>query len=138
MTSKLNIVAFVCENHVLSALKAASTAGDHLPESVSIVKLPCTGRLETTQILDTLREGADGVAIIGCLEENCYHDIGSMLARGRVDRMKELLKDIGIEPDRVEMFNIASVSGSLLMLRISQFETKLASLPSTPFKGVMK
>ena len=138
MTAKLNIVAFICENHALAALKAASVAGDSLPESIHLVKLPCTGRLETTQILDTLREGADGVAVIGCLEENCYHDVGSMLARGCVERIKDILKDIKIEPERVEMFNIASVSSAMLMLKIKQFEAKIGSLSATPFKGVMK
>ena len=136
--SKINIVAFVCENHALSALKAASIAGDSLPESVKIVKIPCTGRLETTQMLDSIAAGADGVVVIGCLEDNCFHDVGSMLARGRVDRIKDLLKDIKIEPERVEMINAASVSGAMLMLKIRQFEGKLAALPSLPFKGAIK
>ena len=138
MTGKLNIVAFVCENHALSALMAISTSGDSIPESFHIVKLPCTGRLETTQILDALRAGADGIAVIGCLEENCYHDLGSMLARGRVERLKEILKDIQLEPERVEMFNIASVSGSILLLKMRKFEEKLSSLPATSFKGAMR
>ena len=136
--SKINIIAFVCENHALSALKAASIAGDSLPESVKIVKIPCTGRLETTQILDSITAGADGVVVIGCLEDNCFHDVGSMLARGRVDRIKDLLKDIKMEPERVEMINAASVSGAMLMLKIRQFEGKLAALPSLPFKGAIK
>lgn len=138
MSDKLSIVAFVCENHPLSTLRAASASGHNLPESIRLVKLPCTGRLETSQILDALRAGADGVAVIGCLEENCYHDIGSMLARGRVERVKEILKDIQIEPDRVEMINIASVSGSTLLLKIRRFEERIGSLPVTPFKGAMK
>jgi coenzyme F420-reducing hydrogenase delta subunit len=136
--SKINIVAFVCENHALSALKAASIAGDSLPESVKIIKIPCTGRLETTQILDSITAGADGVVVIGCLEDNCFHDVGSMLARGRVDRIKDLLNDIKMEPERVEMINAASVSGAMLMLKIRQFEGKLAALPSLPFKGAIK
>ena len=136
--STLSIIAFVCENHAMSALKAASMAGESLPESVKIVKIPCTGRLETTQILDSIGAGADGVVVVGCLEENCFHDVGSMLARGRVDRIKELLNDIKIEPERIEMINAASVSGAMLMLKIRQFEAKLAALPSLPFKGAIK
>ena len=138
MSNKLSIVAFVCENHAMSAIKAASIAGDAIPESIRIVKLPCTGRLETPQLLETLRAGADGVVVIGCLEENCYHDVGSMLARGRVDRVKTILKDIKIEPERLEMINSASVSGAMLMLKLRQFEEKLAKLPATSFKGAIK
>ena len=136
--SRPSIVAFVCENHAMSALKAASIAGESLSESVRIVKIPCTGRLETTQVLDSIAAGADGVVVIGCLEDNCYHDVGSMLARGRVDRIKELLKDIKMEPERVEMINAASVSGAMLMLKLRQFEDRLAALPSLPFKGAIR
>lgn len=136
--SKLSIVAFVCENHAWSALKAASMSGESLPDSIKVVKLPCTGRLETTQLLDTIGAGADGIVVVGCLEDNCYHDVGSMLARGRVNRIKDILEDIRIEPERIEMINAASVSGAMLMLKLRQFESKLASLPASQSKGAVK
>lgn len=136
--SKPNIVAFVCENHAMSAIKAASMAGESLPDSIRIIKLPCAGRLETPQMLEAIGTGADGVVVIGCLEENCYHDIGSMLARGRVDRIKAILQDISIEPQRIEMINVASVSGAMLMLKLRQFESRISALPALSFKGAIK
>lgn len=138
MTDKLNIVAFVCENHAMSAIRAASIAGESLPESIRVIEVPCTGRLETQQMLDAIGGGADGVAIIGCLEENCYHDVGSMLARGRADRVKEILKDISMEPERIEMINAASVSGAMLMLRLKRMESRIAALPVSSVKGAIK
>ena len=138
MSDKLKIVAFVCENHAMSAIRAASIAGESLPESVRIIEIPCTGRLETPQMLEAIGGGADGVAVIGCLEENCYHDIGSMLARGRVNRIKDILKDISMEPERVEMINAASVSGAMLMMKLRQFESRVASLPVLSLKGAIQ
>jgi len=138
VSGKVKIVAFVCENHAMSAIRAASTAGESLPDSVRIVEVPCTGRLETPQMLDAIGDGADGVVVVGCLEENCYHDVGSMLARGRVDRIKDILKDISMEPERIEMINSASVSGAMLMLKLRQFESKLAALPALALKGAMR
>lgn len=138
MSDKLKIVAFVCENHAMSAIRAASTAGESLPDSVRIVEVPCTGRLETPQMLDALGGGADGVAVIGCLEENCYHDVGSMLARGRVNRIKDILKDISLEPERIEMINVASVSGAILMMKLRQFESRVAAMPVLSLKGAIQ
>ena len=138
MSGKLNIIAFVCENHAMSAIKAASTAGESLPDSIKIIEVPCTGRLETQQMLDAIGSGADGIAIIGCLEENCYHDVGSMLARGRVNRVKDILKDISLEPERIEMINAASVSGAMLMLKLRQMESRIAALPVSSCKGAIK
>lgn len=131
-------MAFVCENHALAALTSASRAGQTISEAIKIIELPCTGRLETVQLLDTIRSGADGVVVIGCLEENCYHEGGSRLARGRVERCKEILEEISIEPERVEMINSASVSGSTLLLKLLEFEKRLSNLPESPFKGAMR
>lgn len=133
--SSLKIVAFVCENHALDALNSAKRAGDTLPESVQMIKLPCTGRVESVHLLDAIRSGADGVLVIGCLDENCYHDVGSRLARGRVSRCKDILKDIAVEPERVQMISSASVSGSMLMMKLRQFEKLLSELSKTPPKG---
>jgi coenzyme F420-reducing hydrogenase delta subunit len=133
--SGLKIVAFVCENHALDALNSARRAGDTLPESVQMIKLPCTGRVESVHLLDAIRSGADGVLVIGCLDENCYHDVGSRLARGRVNRCKDILKDIAVEPERVQMISCASVSGSMLMMKLRQFEKLLSELSKTSPKG---
>ena len=138
MSSKLKIVAYVCENHAMSAIRSACSSGESLPDSLQIIELPCTGRVETVHMLEAIREGADGVVVIGCLEENCYHDAGPRLARGRVERIREILQDISIEPDRVEMINAASVSGARLILRLRAFEKKLAEMPTSPFKGAIK
>ena len=138
MNDKLKIVAFVCENHAMSAIRAASTAGESLPDSIRIIEIPCTGRLETPQLLDAIGEGADAVAVIGCLEENCYHDVGSMLARGRVNRIKDIMKDISLEPERIEMINSASVSGAMLMMKLRQFESRIAAMPVLVLKEAIK
>lgn len=138
MNGKVKIVAFVCENHAFAALRSISEAGESVPESIQLIKLPCTGRLETAHLLDALRLGADGVIIVGCLEENCYHDVGSMLARGRVEKCKAILKDISIEPERIEMINSASVNGKGLLLKLRQFEKRLFDLPKSPLKGGIK
>ena len=45
MTDKLKIIAFVCENHAMSAMRAASAAGESLPDSIRVIEVPCTGRL---------------------------------------------------------------------------------------------
>jgi len=138
VNDKLKIVAFVCENHAMSAIRAASTAGESLPESIRIIEVPCTGRIETPPLLDAIGDGADAVAVIGCLEENCYHDVGSMLARGRVNRIKDIMKDISLEPERIEMINSASVSGAMLMMKLRQFESRVAAMPVLVLKEAIK
>lgn len=137
MSSNLRILAYVCENHALSAVESIPGSNLSIPESIDIIKVPCAGRVETVHMLNALRSGADGVVMIGCLEENCYHNIGSRLARGRLARCREILEDISIEPERVEMINTASLSRSILTSKLEQFEKRLADLPKSPFKGAI-
>ncbi|MDQ1372163.1 MAG: F420-non-reducing hydrogenase iron-sulfur subunit, partial [Candidatus Thermoplasmatota archaeon] len=59
-------------------------------------------------ILQALEDGADSVFVLGCLEKNCYYDTGSIEGRKRVEYVKSTLADLGIEKERVEMFNASS------------------------------
>jgi coenzyme F420-reducing hydrogenase delta subunit len=59
-------------------------------------------------ILRALEDGADAVFVLGCLERNCYYDTGSIEGRKRVGYVKQMLSELGLEKERVEMFNAAS------------------------------
>jgi coenzyme F420-reducing hydrogenase delta subunit len=50
----------------------------------------------------------DGVFIAGCLEGDCHFETGNFKAKKRVAYVQQLLEEMGIEPDRVQMFNIAA------------------------------
>ena len=62
----LNIVAFCCHYCAYAAADMAGSLRMQYPESVKVVKLPCTGKLDVQLILDAFEHGADGVMIAGC------------------------------------------------------------------------
>ena len=59
------IVAFCCHYCAYAAADLAGSLRVQYPTSVKIVKLPCTGRLDTLHILKAFEEGADGVMVAG-------------------------------------------------------------------------
>ena len=59
----------------------------------------------------SIEEGADGVMVAGCLEGECHFLTGNLKAKKRVNYVKKTLEDIGIEPERVTMFNLSSAMG---------------------------
>ncbi|QLH74604.1 MAG: hydrogenase iron-sulfur subunit [Methanomassiliicoccales archaeon] len=81
------------------------------PSSVIPVRVPCTGRVDVKHIIKAFRDGADAVMVVGCLEGNCNYQFGNIEARKRVEQARELLSQLGIDGERVEMFNIASNQG---------------------------
>lgn len=102
------IVGFCCERHGMDAAVLSARTGKQYDASVRLVQVPCTGRVDGIHILQALEDGADAVFVLGCLEKNCYYDTGSIEGRKRVGYVKQMLSEVGIEKERVEMFNAAS------------------------------
>ncbi|HEX7392433.1 MAG TPA: hydrogenase iron-sulfur subunit [Thermoplasmata archaeon] len=105
---KPKIVGFCCERHGMDAVVLSARTGKQYDASVRLVQVPCTGRVDGIHILQALEDGADAVFVLGCLEKNCYYDTGSIEGRKRVGYVKQMLSEVGIEKERVEMFNAAS------------------------------
>jgi F420-non-reducing hydrogenase iron-sulfur subunit len=81
------------------------------PSSVKVIQVPCTGRVDIIHLLKAIEDGADGVYVAGCLEGECHYLSGNLKAKKRVQYVKNVLKEIGIEPERVEMFNLSAGEG---------------------------
>ncbi len=107
---KPRIVGFCCERHGMDAAVLSARSGKQFDASVRLVQVPCSGRVDGIHILKALEDGADCVFVLGCLEKNCYYDTGSIEGRKRVEYVKQMLSEVGIEKERVEMFNAASTN----------------------------
>ncbi len=105
------IVAFCCSNCAAAAAGVAERSGLSLPPNVSVVHVPCTGRIEILHLLKPFEGGADGVYVAGCQEDSCRYMTGVLKAAKRVNHVKEILEQIGVEPERIELFNMSAASG---------------------------
>lgn len=81
------------------------------PSNVKVIQVPCTGRVDILHLLKAIEDGADGVYVAGCLEGECHFLTGNLKAKKRVQYVKKLLEELGIEPERVEMFNLSAGEG---------------------------
>jgi coenzyme F420-reducing hydrogenase delta subunit len=104
------------------------------PTNVKIVKVPCTGRVDVIMILKAFEAGVDGIYLAGCLEGECHFLKGNLRARKRVNYTKELLKEMGIEPDRVEMYNLSSAQGQRFAQIAQEMTEKIRALGPSPVK----
>ncbi len=105
------IVAFCCNFCAFAAADLAGAMRIQYPANVRIVRLPCTGKVDTILLMKAFEQGADGVFIAGCLEGECHFLEGNFRAKKRVAYVKRLLAEVGIDPLRVEMFNLSSADG---------------------------
>jgi coenzyme F420-reducing hydrogenase delta subunit len=81
------------------------------PPDIKIVLMPCTGRVDIIHLLKAFEGGADVVFVAGCLEGECHYLAGNLRAKKRVNKVKKDFTAMGLEPERLEMFNLSSSEG---------------------------
>ncbi len=118
------IVAFCCEQSGVLAAEMAKRLDAKLPANLELVPVPCSGRIETLYLLKALEGGADGVVVFACYEENCRYLQGNLRLKSRVGYAKQIMAKIGLEPERMEIFPLATNSGvkfaEFLMQKVDQ------------------
>ena len=102
--NQLGRIAAFCCNYTASVATDTLRAAGLIPESLDVKKLPCTGRIEVRALLDAFEQGAEAVFVAGCSVDECHNLSGSKRAKKRVGYTKKLLKELDIDPGRIEMF----------------------------------
>lgn len=106
--------------------------------NIKINVVPCSGKVEIIDLLRTFENGADGVLVLGCLEDKCHHQNGSLTAKRRVGYLKGLLKDIGLGEERLEMSMLSPSTGPKLEEILDSMIKQIRKLGSSPLKGKSK
>ena len=122
------IVAFCCNFCAFAAADLAGAMRLQYPSGVRIIRLPCTGKVDALHLMKALEDGADGVFVAGCLEGQCHYLEGNLRARKRVIYVKRLLSEAGIEPERIEMYNLSSAMGGRFAEIVEEMTKKITEL----------
>jgi F420-non-reducing hydrogenase iron-sulfur subunit len=129
-----SVVAFCCHYCAYSAADLAGSMRLEYSPNVRIVKLMCTGKLDTLHLLKAFEDGADAVFVAGWEEGNCHFLEGNLRAKKKVQQAKKLLAEVGIEPERVEMFNIGASDAVLFARAADQMTESAKKLGKNPLK----
>ena len=128
------MLAFCCHYCAYAAADLAGSMRLQYPSNVSVLRLPCTGKIEVDYILTAFERGIDGVIVAGCLEGGCHFIEGNLRARRRVERAQKLLAEIGLEPERLEMFNLSSAEGPRFAEIVTTMNQRLQKLGPSPLR----
>jgi len=134
MESEPLMLAFCCHYCAYAAADLAGSMRLQYPSNVRVLRLPCTGKLEVNYLMTAFEHGIDGVIVAGCLEGGCHFLEGNLRARKRVERAKKLLAEIGLEPERVEMFNLSSAEGIRFAEIVTEMSQRVARLGPSPLR----
>lgn len=126
------IVAFCCHYCAYTAADMAGSQRRCYPPNVKIVRVPCSGKVDTIHILKAFEKGADGVYVAGCLDGDCHFKNGNIRAARRVASVKGLLDEIGIGGERLEMVKMSAGMGDRFADIAEQMTEKIRKLGPNP------
>lgn len=128
------IVAFCCDKSGYVAADRAGRLGSSLPGSLEIIRVPCAGRVDVIHVLQAIEQGADGVLVFACHEDNCHSLTGNRIVQARIDQVHRLMEDIGLERERLELRHVASTNGAKFAQIVERKFQELETLGPSPVR----
>ena len=130
-----NIIGFVCNWCTYAGADLAGSSRYSYPPNVKLIRLMCSGRVDPAFILETFARGADGVFVGGChIPSDCHYQQGNFKALKRVTMLKKLISEMGVEPDRLEIFWISASEGKKFSEVMTLFTERIKKLGPNPIK----
>ena len=126
------IIAFLCNWCTYTGADLAGTSRLQYPSNIRIIRLMCTGSVDTIYILKALMEGADGVLIGGCHPGDCHYQTGNYKARRRVAILKKILTTFGFDEERIWLRWISASEGKLFADTVTDMVEHLKSKGPNP------
>jgi quinone-modifying oxidoreductase subunit QmoB len=136
---KPRILVFICENDALPAVDMAAKMRMKYNAMVRMIPLRCIGSVNTVWISDALASGFDGVILIGCRKGDdyqCHFVKGSELAAIRMDNVKDKLKQLVLEEERVEIHELAISDYEKIPKIFDDFLEVIERVGPNPYKGM--
>ena len=97
------IIAFVCNWCSYAGADKAGGQKLQYPSNVKLIRVMCSGRVDSQFVMQAFREGADGVMVLGCHPGDCHYRNGNMKALRRFRLFEKMLMQMGIEKERFRL-----------------------------------
>ena len=134
---KPTIIAFVCNWCTYTAADLAGTSRLTYPPNVRLIRVMCTGMVDSKYVIKALLEGADAVLISGCHIGDCHYMNGNLKARRRVKLLKEILPRFGFDERRIKLTWIGASDGIQFVETIKEMVAELKALGPSEVRGHM-
>lgn len=120
------ILVFACNYSIFPGMQLSETEAV-IKTSYGVIVTMCTGRVAPELILRAIEAGAWGVMIAGCPPKECDHE-GNYKARRRLILLKNILKDLNINPKRLKLEWFSTGESLKLEKAITDFSKEIHKL----------
>jgi F420-non-reducing hydrogenase iron-sulfur subunit len=106
------IVAFCCNWCSYAGADLAGTSRIQYSPNIRVIRVMCSGRVNPLFVIKALSIGADGVLVLGCHPGDCHYIEGNYKTMRRIPLLKKMMKQLGIEDERVRLEWVSASEGA--------------------------
>jgi len=130
--NELTVALFYCQNTPGSQEHERRSLENRFGGSLRVYPLPCGGRLEPRHLLRALEEFADAAFVITCPAGACCYLEGNLRANKRVQWVREIIRSIGLEGERVGLVMNSKEDPKPLAVLVEGIMADVARLGHSP------
>jgi len=130
----IKILTFLCWKWGYGAGDMAGTIRAQYPATLRPVRINCSGRVTPSLMMRAIGKGADGVAIGAWYKGECDYETGNLVAERNVIYTKEILKTVGLSPERIQMFHCSAAEGTRFQSEATRISETIKNLGRNPLK----
>lgn len=114
------VLGFICDDCGYNLMDTAGFVKSAYTSSFVPVYVNCMSNLSLRNVLNSVKKGADGVMLVGCVKERCHFLKGDKRVKGQMEIIADFFKTAGIHTP----IKVLESSGTM----VSQFTTALGEL----------
>ena len=132
MSFEPDILGFACNWCGYAGADQAGMNKMQYPANIKLLRVMCLGRVDTNLVLEAFQKGFDGIMLVGCHIGDCHYISGNKNAVLVVERLKNILHYLGIEPERLRIEEVSGGEGPLFVKVVTEFTEELKKLGPSP------
>jgi F420-non-reducing hydrogenase iron-sulfur subunit len=130
------IIGFLCNWCSYAGADLAGVSRIQYPPNIRIIRVMCSGRIDPAFVFEAFKDGADGVLVAGChLPSDCHYISGNFKAFRRINLLKRVLKEFGLEPERLRLEWISASEGDKFAAVVRSMVEEIKKLGPNPLKN---
>jgi len=122
------LLAYLCNWCSYAGANLAGGSRLKYPATLRVIRVPCSGRVDPLMVFKAFERGLDGLLLGGCHLGDCHYNRGNYAAKGRMGLVSELLRLMGVEPQRFRLEWISASEGSRFRDVVTEMTADLEEL----------
>jgi F420-non-reducing hydrogenase iron-sulfur subunit len=127
-----NIVAFTCNWCSYGSADLAGISRLQYPPNAKVIRLMCSGRIDPVMVIESFKNGADGVMVTGCHIGDCHYSTGNHRTQVRFDALQKAMKVMGLNPERLRLLWASASEGQQWAEGITEMTEKIREIGPNP------